>query len=63
MLCCFAGDASYMWRVFRDAKTGRAWVQDTQGNNVTLGKPTMVNKMAAIPVDNVLMSGRLTGFY
>jgi hypothetical protein len=34
-------------------------VQDTQGNNVTLGKPAMVNKMAVIPVDGVLMNGEL----
>uniref|UniRef100_A0A383VGA1 FAS1 domain-containing protein n=1 Tax=Tetradesmus obliquus TaxID=3088 RepID=A0A383VGA1_TETOB len=52
-----SGDASYIWRVYRDPKSDKAWVQDTQGNNVTLGKPAMVNKMAIIPVDSLLMSG------
>eukprot|EP00775_Hariotina_reticulata_P013771 gene13771-13892_t len=50
-------DINYGWRVYRDAKTNRVWVQDVQGNNVTLAKPTVVNKLSIIPVDTVLMSG------
>jgi hypothetical protein len=52
-----AGDVNYVWRVQKDG-SGKVSIVDAQNNSIPVSKPPeVINKLAIIPVDSVIMSG------
>eukprot|EP00775_Hariotina_reticulata_P001055 gene1055-1390_t len=56
-------DVNYILRFYREpgpaGKPAKVWVQDVQGNNVTVegGTPIVLGKISVLKIDRVLMSG------
>lgn len=56
-------DINYILRFYREpgqaGKPAKVWVQDVQGNNITIEGGTVVNlgKISVLKIDKVLMSG------
>ncbi|KAF8063047.1 REE1 [Scenedesmus sp. PABB004] len=56
-------DVNYILRFWKNATGGpggapKVWVEDSQGNNVTLTtKPVLIKRVSILPIDAVLMSG------
>jgi hypothetical protein len=49
-------DFNYVLRFYKGS--GRVWVKDVQGNDVTIkSKPIQFGQLSVIPIDKVLMSG------
>lgn len=53
-----AADVNSIVRFYKDARSGRAWLTDMQGNNVTLrASPKVFCNLTIVPLSRVLMSG------
>lgn len=53
-----AADVNSLLRIYKDARSGRSWLVDAQGNNVTLrDSPVKFGALTIVPLRTALMGG------